>query len=167
MPERKGQDGRKREKGRYMDLGKDPNARRQILEYARELIDYDGFWTQEHHALDVDLKPVPPDWPTAVCFDMVGAVERSIHQYQLSPQCRDPLLEWILDNAPEIRELAKANGGEKEGAVMNITDYNDHPNRTHAKILITMVRLIRMSREETARMRDRKRTGEESQGGNR
>ena len=124
----------------------------QVLQTARELIEWDNFWVQDHHILDVDLNPVSEDWPTAVCFDITGAVKRSLWLYGLRDQKeQDEIFFWMVENAPEIGEFNDRAGYSPQDPAFALMDYNDYEHRTHAKVLISLDRLVRKAEAEEER----------------
>ena len=90
------------------------------------------------------------EWPTAVCFDITGAVKRSLWLYGLRDRKeQDEIFSWMVENALEIGEFNDRAGHSPQDPAFALIDYNDYEHRTHAKVLVTLDRLVRKAEADT------------------
>lgn len=92
----------------------------EILVAARALLADPARWTKGESARDLRGKEVPPNYPSAVCWCMTGALNKVVR----SP-CMWFKSEAVL-SAAELLETTVAS---------EITSFNDNPATTHADVL--------------------------------
>lgn len=92
----------------------------EILVATRELLTDPSHWTKGESARDVRGKEVPPNYPSAVCWCMTGALNKVV---------RSPCV-WFKSEA--VLSAADLIHGVVGGP---IPSFNDAPTTTHATVL--------------------------------
>lgn len=98
----------------------------EIYKAAKEVIAKPEAWTQGVTAIDAEGYGVPCDYPSAVCFCIVGALGK-VDVETLSMRTNPSL-------HTDFRDAMKTT--------MPIGEWNDEPKRTHTEVLEAMNKMI-------------------------